>query len=320
MLSIGIDLGGTNIKSALIDSEKGILEQFSTPTEPDKGREHVLGRIAEVIKEVAEKAPEKTVGIGVGAPGVISLDRTSISNPPNLKGWDCVNLADEMKKRTGLECRVENDANVAALGSARFGIGKNYEHFIMVTLGTGVGGGIIFNNQIFRGATGGAGELGHVIIDYHGPISNSPTRGGIEGYIGQRFLSRYASDVLRNEPDNPLTKRFEQNWDAFEPKHLTMAAEKGNETAVAILKSAGEKLGYAIVNYVHMMDIRTIVVSGGVSRAGDWILEPARKMALERLMIPFRKGFEILFEPKGNDISLLGAGSLALDLLQETKA
>jgi len=320
MLSIGIDLGGTNIKSALIDSEKGILEQFSTPTEPDKGREHVLGRIAEVIKEVAEKAPEKTVGIGVGAPGVISLDRTSISNPPNLKGWDCVNLADEMKKRTGLECRVENDANVAALGSARFGIGKNYEHFIMVTLGTGVGGGIIFNNQIFRGATGGAGELGHVIIDYHGPISNSPTRGGIEGYIGQRFLSRYASDVLRNEPDNPLTKRFEQNWDAFEPKHLTMAAEKGNETAVAILKSAGEKLGYAIVNYVHMMDIRTIVVSGGVSRASDWILEPARKMALERLMIPFRKGFEILFEPKGNDISLLGAGSLALDLLQETKA
>jgi glucokinase len=320
MLSIGIDLGGTNIKSALIDSEKGILEQFSTPTEPDKGREHVLGRIAEVIKEVAEKAPEKTVGIGVGAPGVISLDRTSISNPPNLKGWDCVNLADEMKKRTGLECRVENDANVAALGSARFGIGKNYEHFIMVTLGTGVGGGIIFNNQIFRGATGGAGELGHVIIDYHGPISNSPTRGGIEGYIGQRFLSRYASDVLRNEPDNPLTKRFEQNWDAFEPKHLTMAAEKGNETAVAILKSAGEKLGYAIVNYVHMMDMRTIVVCGGVSRAGDWILEPARKMALERLMIPFRKGFEILFEPKGNDISLLGAGSLALDLLQETKA
>lgn len=320
MLSIGIDLGGTNIKSALIDSEKGIIKQFSTPTEPDKGKDHVLNRIAEVITNVAEHAPEKPVGVGVGAPGVISLDRTSISNPPNLKGWDCVNLAEEMRTRTGMECRVENDANVAALGSARFGTGKNYKHFIMVTLGTGVGGGIIFNNQIFRGATGGAGELGHVIIDYHGPISNSPTRGGIEGYIGQRFLSRYASDVLRNEPDNPLTKRFEKNWDALEPKHLTLAAEDGNETAVAILKSAGEKLGYAIVNYVHMMDIRTIVVSGGVSRAGDWILEPARKMALERLMIPFRKDFEILYEPRGNDISLLGAGSLALELLKETNS
>lgn len=315
MLAIGIDLGGTNIKSALIDSDSGILEQFSTPTEADKGKEHILERIAEAINKVKAVAQKPVIGVGVGAPGVISLDRTSISNPPNLKGWKRVNLSDEMKSRTGLECRVENDANIAALGSARFGTGKSYNDFIMVTLGTGVGGGIIFNGQIFRGANGGAGELGHVIIDYHGPISNSPTRGGIEGYIGQRFLSRYAADFLRNEPDNPLTIRFEKNWDALEPLHLTEAAEEGNQAAIDILKSAGEKLGYAIVNYIHILDIRTIVVSGGVSRAGDWILEPARKMARERLMLPFHDGFDILFEPMGNDISLLGAGSLAFDLL-----
>lgn len=318
MTGIGIDLGGTNIKAALIHHSGGIINQLSFPTEAEKGKDHVIQKLGEAILKVAKSADEPPVGVGIGAPGVISLDRKTISNPPNLRGWKEVNLADELRHLTGFECRAENDANLAALGSARFGVGKNLDHFIMVTLGTGVGGGIIYNNKIFRGANGGAGELGHVIIDYHGPISNSPTRGGIEAYIGQRFLSRYAVDILRQEIDNPLTRSFENKWDELEPIHLTEAADNGNLTAQHILQSAGEKLGYAIVNYVHTLDIRKIIVSGGVSRAGHWILDHAKQTAYDRLMLPFRDGFDVIYEPRGNEIALLGAGSLAMEVIANT--
>lgn len=313
MIGIGIDLGGTAIKSALIDSEKGILKQFSVPTEASKGKDFLLAKLVDVVKHAASQSPEKPVGVGIGSPGVISLDGKTVSNPPNLIGWEVVPLADIIEKGTGFTCNVDNDANLAALGSARFGVGKNYPNFIMVTLGTGVGGGIILNRKIFRGPGGGAGELGHVSIDYNGPQSNSPAQGGIEAFIGQRFLSRYAADRLLQNPENPLYKKFKDDFDKLEPIDLYNAAVEHNQVAINILKWAGEKLGYAIANYVHTLDIRTIVVSGGVSRAGNFILGPAKSAALERLMDPFKVGFDILFEPQGNDIALLGAGSLAME-------
>lgn len=315
MLAIGIDLGGTNIKAALVHNEQGLLHQISIPTEADHGRDHTMGRIAEAVNMIAAKADEPPVGVGIGSPGAMSMDRRWVSYPPNLLGWKDEPVAEEIKNRTGFECLVENDANVAALGSSRFGIGKAFDSFILLTLGTGVGGGIIIDRELYRGTTGAAAELGHVIIDYHGPISNSATRGGLEAYIGQRFLSRYAADVIMQNVDNPLFKQFVGRWDDLEPKHLTIAANEGNDVAIKILKSAGEKLGYAIVNYIHILDIRKIIISGGVAKAGDWILEPARAMALSRLMPPFHKDFEIFYEPMGNDAALLGAASMAFEFL-----
>ena len=314
MLGIGIDLGGTNIKGALVDDKKGIIKKISIPTEAEKGRDHTLDRIARAIEMAAGYASDnKPVGVGIGSPGVISLDQTTVSNPPNLPGWQTVNLASEIKKRTGYVCRVENDANLAAVGSMNFGVGTDLDSFIMLTLGTGVGGGIIFKRELFRGTTGGAAELGHVIIDYHGPISNSPARGGIEAYIGQRFLSRYAADIIRQYPENPLYEKFVSDWESLEPLHLFNAANEDNKIAQDILISAGEKLGYAIVNYIHVLDIRKIVLSGGVAQAGHWIMDSAKETALSRLMLPFHDGFEVIYEPLGNDAALLGAASLTFD-------
>lgn len=314
MLAIGIDLGGTTIKGALVHREKGLLDQLAIDTEADKGLPHTLGRIAKTIKLTAERARgEEIAGVGIGAPGVISFDRKTVSNPPNLKGWTQVNLAREITERTGYPALLENDANLMALGSARFGIGKNYNSFIMLTLGTGVGGGIIYNNELFRGTTGGAGELGHVIIDYNGPESNSVARGGIEAYLGQRFLSHHAAVILREHPENDLYKQFNGNFSTLEPLHLSHAARNGNELATSILAWAGKKLGYAIVNYIHILDIRTIILSGGVARAGSLLIEPAKKAALSRLMPPFHPGFNIIYEDLGNDAAMLGAAALAFD-------
>ncbi len=317
MLTIGIDLGGTSIKAALVDDKKGILHKFSLPTEAEKGVDHILDTLAEAIRGAAAKADAPVSGVGVGSPGVISYDRTSVSNPPNFPGWTTVNLAAELKKRTGMEVYVDNDANLMALGSSNFGSGKPYANFIMVTLGTGVGGGIILGNKLFRGATGGAGELGHVSIDYAGPDSHSPARGGIEAYLGQRFLSRLAWERILQEPSNPMYVKFKDNPEELEPKELTAQANEGNMLAIDILRDAGEKLGYAIVNFIHVLDIRKIIVSGGVAQAGDWILKPAREAALSRMLAPYRTDFEIIPETLGNDAALLGAASLPYEYLPD---
>lgn len=316
MLTIGIDLGGTNIKGALIDSRKGIIKSYSIPTEADQGKDHVINQVARVIKMAAGAASEKPIGVGVGSPGVISLDRTTVSDPPNLPGWKTENLAALLKQKTGFDCYVDNDANLMALGSSYFGSGRPFDSFIMITLGTGVGGGIIFQNRLFRGATGGAAEFGHVIIDYNGPSSNSPSKGDIEAYLGQRFLSRRAWEVIKEHPDNPLYSQFKEAPETMEPVHLSMEADRGNNVAIDILKEAGELLGIAIVNYIHILDIRKVIISGGVSKAGKWILEPANTMARSRLIETYRNGFEIIIESLGNDAAVLGAGSLPLEYLE----
>jgi glucokinase len=316
MISIGIDLGGTNIKAALVHREKGFLKTSSVPTEADEGKDHVFDRIAMSIKKLLEGEDEQPIGVGMGLPGMVSMDRKTVKNPPNLPGWKVENVSYEIEKRTGLRCVIENDANLAALGSARFGVGASLDYFIMITLGTGVGGGIIIDNKIYRGTTGMAGELGHVIINYHGPLSNSNTRGGVEAYLGQRFLSRFAADLIRQHTDNPLYKQFHKDFEKLEPVDLYEAAKSGNELAVDILRQAGEKLGYAIVNYIHILDIRKIVVSGGVAKAGKLILQPAYDTAAKYLMPPFLEDFEIIYESLGNDAALLGAASLAFEELQ----
>lgn len=316
MIAIGIDLGGTNIKTALVDQKKGFIQNISIPTNADLGKDHVFDRIAMAVSELMDENDVEPIGIGMGLPGMVAMDRKTVKSPPNLPGWKVENVSEQIKKRTGFECVIENDANLAALGSARFGVGKRMNSFIMITLGTGVGGGIIMDNKIYRGTTGAAGELGHVIINYHGPLSNSNTRGGVEAYLGQRFLSRFAADTIRQHTDNPLYLKFHQDFEKLEPVDLYDAAKNGNELAIDILQKTGEKLGYAIVNYIHILDIRKVVVSGGVAKAGKWILDPARETAKKYLMPPFLEGFEVVYEALGNEAALLGAASLAFEELR----
>lgn len=311
MKAIGVDLGGTNIKAAVVDKDKGIIEQVTTPTQANLGKEHLLDRISETILSLVKT--HDIIGIGMGMPGMVSKDQTTVNNPPNLPGWISVNASEEIRKRTGIGCKIENDANIAAIGSMHFGVGKKFDSFIMITLGTGVGGGIIYEKKLFKGTEGMAGELGHVIIDYHGPLSNSVTRGTVEAYLGQRFLSRFATDLISQNPSNALYKKFANDFDKLEPVDLTNAAKQGNELAIEILAKSGQRLGYAIINYVHMMDIRKFVVSGGVSKAGDFLFEPAKQIVRKHMMEPFKEGFELVSEDLGNDSALLGAAGLAFD-------
>jgi len=313
--AVGIDLGGTNLKAALVHREEGVVEFIQRHTEADQGPEHVVDRIADLTAELITQAPAPVAGVGIGSPGAINWDRTTVTRPPNLPGWDTINLSDELRSALSRDVPVivENDANVAALGSAFHGAGQAHDSFIMVTLGTGVGGAIIYRNQIFRGSTGGAAEIGHMTIDYEGPFANSGVAGAIEGYLGQSFLSEHARDRLVNYPDSALHDLVDGDLDQLNPRLLYEAATNGDEAAETVLAWAGHKLGCVLGSAVNLLDIRTVIVGGGVSAAGDFILEPARETLPSFVVPSLREDLSVLQEVLGNEVSLLGAAQLAFE-------
>lgn len=321
--AIGVDLGGTAIKAALVERERGLTHEIARATNADRGPSYVLDQIASLIQELIEQAPGRAVeGAGIGAPGAINWERTSVFHPPNLPGWGIVNVQKALQQRLGdeLPILVENDANLAGLGSAFYGSGKPHDAFIMVTLGTGVGGAIIYGNRIFRGTTGGAGEIGHMTINYEGPVDRYGIGGAIEAYIGQRFLSRQARYRLLTRTDSLVHQVAGEDLKDLTPRMLYNAAVEGDEAAAEILAWAGHKLGCVLSSAVNLLDVRKIVVGGGVSAAGDYILEPARQTIVRYVMPNLRDGIEIIQETLGNEAGMLGAAHLVFDLLDERAA
>ncbi len=318
--AVGIDLGGTSIKAALVEEGRGMHHETTRPTYAEEGPDRVIERLCDIVEELSEMSPDETVaGVGIGAPGAINWARTSVRNPPNIPGWDEIDLRAALQKRFGtrLPVIVENDANVAGLGSGHYGAGIPFDSFIMVTLGTGVGGAIIYRNKIFRGTTGGAGEIGHMTIDYEGPFDRSGVAGSIEAYLGQRFLSRHARYRLMTRTDSLVHKMTGPDLQGITPKILHEAAVAGDDGAREVLAWAGHKLGCVLGAAVNLLDIRKIIVGGGLSAAGDYILAPARRTLIQFVMPGLREGLEILQETRGNEVGMLGAAHLVFQFLDE---
>ena len=317
MFAVGVDLGATNLKVGLVHRSRGVVHRARVKTVPEEGPASILDRMARVVDQARRALPENglVAGVGVGAPGAVSLDRTTVVSPPNLPGWDRVDVAAELRARLdrfdGLVL-VDNDANVAGLGSAFYGAGQPYHSFLMATLGTGVGGAILINRRLFRGATGAAGELGHVTIDYEGPYARSGVAGAIEAYLGQRFLSRHARYQMLTR-ETSLRENAGDDLEQINPHKLHLAAEGGDAAAREVLAWAGHKLGAALGSAVNLLDIRKIVVGGGVSAAGELLLGPARD-SLRRFVLPgMQSGLELVRETLGNEVALLGAARLIFE-------
>lgn len=317
-LAIGVDLGGTFIKAGVVSEKEGLLEERSVETHAEQGPEKVLDQIARVVSELLINHPE-SAGVGIGSPGAINWDRSTVSSPPNFPGWKSVHMGEAINSRLSSPTltMVENDANVAALGSAHYGVGRRFDSFIMVTLGTGVGGAIIYQNKIFRGATGAAGEIGHMTIDYEGPFARSGVAGAIEAYLGQHFLSRHARYRLMNRQDSIIHSMTEPDLQGITPKMLYDAAEKGDEGAKDVLAWAGHKLGCVLGSAVNLLDIRKIVVGGGLSAAGEYILKETRATLNHYVTPALQEGIEVLQEMGGNSVGILGAGHLIFQHLDE---
>lgn len=321
--AVGIDLGGTNLKAALVQRGEGILKRATVETAVGEGTERIIEQIAELVDRMIAASPGSHVeGVGIGTPGPVNWERTTVLNPPNLPGWRNIDMQDALEERVGLGLPVivENDANAAALGSAYYGAGVPFDSFIMITLGTGVGGAIIYQDEIFRGSTGAAGEIGHMSIDFEGPMDRYGIAGASEAYLGQHFLSRHARYALLTRTDSHVHELAGADLADLTPEMLHDAAEAGDEPAREVLAWAGHKLGCVLSSTINLLDIRNVVVGGGVSQAGAYILDPARA-ALRRYVMPSLRGhIEVVRETLGNDVGLLGAAHLAFKQRSPTDA
>jgi glucokinase len=315
--AIGIDLGGTAIKAGAIDKKGNILNQFSIESKATKGPTSVIRQMVFAIQELFGTYKQSDcLGIGIGSPGVVSIEDGIVRHPPNFANWSEVPLGKMIRKIFHLPVIVENDANAAAIAEAKYGAGVRYKDFLFVIWGSGVGGGIIINHKIFRGPSGGAGEIGHITIDYNGPACNCGRRGCIESYIGQRYLSRRTREILQSMPDDRppsiIAKLVDGNLNKIEPHHISMAAEEGDQTACEILEEAGNLLGYALASALNILDLNLVVVGGGISAVPRFVFSAIQSSVRTHILKPHQSTVKVVRAHLGNTAGMIGAASLMM--------
>ena len=282
---IGIDIGGTNIRAAVVNSNGEILHQIKVKSNARDGIEHLLKNLGEVITSFADF---QTECIGIGIPGIIDQKNGILTQAPNITGVKNFPLIKEIKKVTSLESIiVENDANSAALGEYWMGSGAQSNSMLMLTLGTGLGGGIVLNGELWRGEDGMAGEIGHIIIDPAGPLCNCGNNGCFESFVSAEAVRR----IVNN---NTVLKEFTKNTHPDDiPEKIMLLAIEGNEDSLQIWKDIGKTLGIGITSLVNLLNIDSVIIGGGLSNAWElfqnWMLIEIKKRALsgpgERLKI-----------------------------------
>ena len=304
----GVDIGGTTVKIGLFTSDGELLDKWEITTRTDEGGKYILGDIAESVgAKIAEKNIDRAdvAGIGMGVPGPVRDDGTVIKCI-NL-GWGIFNVADELSGLTGIPVKAGNDANMAALGEMWQGGGKGHENIVMVTLGTGVGGGIIINGKMISGVNGAGGEIGHMTIDNdETEFCNCGKKGCLEQYASATGIVRMAKIAL-NESDRPSKLREVQYISA---KEIFDQAKTGDDLAMELVDELGNRLGLALAQVSCVVDPEIFVIGGGVSRAGD-ILINAVKSAYQKYAFHACKntGFELA--TLGNDAGMYGGAYLA---------
>ena len=310
--AIGVDLGATTVKTGLVSSEGKILVQTKLPTLGERGPKAVIQQIRKSVEEIQVHAKGKRLkGVGIGSPGIVDEEGV-VKDPPNIKGWHRVALQREIKKYFSMVVKVENDANVAAIAEAKFGAGRRHPNFLFVIWGTGVGGGIIMDGRIFRGPSGGAGEIGHVSIDRNGLRCNCGSRGCVEAYVGQRYLSKRTIARLKTHPRSKILKLVSGDIRKVEPMYISRAAHDGDALAREMFIESGTILGVALGGVMNVLDLRVIIIGGGVSAAGGFVFEAIRKSVRSHVLKPLKQDIVVVPAKLGNSAGILGAAGLVL--------
>ena len=308
--AVGVDLGGTNIKIGIVSDKGKLVKSISIKTEADCGPKTVIANIIKGVETIISKNKLKIQGIGIGCPGVVSIKKGIVENAPNLPGWKNVKLGPIIKEKFSYRVHLENDANAAAIGELMFGAGKKFDSFVMVTLGTGVGGGIVFNKKIFRGEFGAAGEIGHISIDVNGPKCNCGSTGCIEAYAGNSYLKEQIRSELKDYPDSKVWKLIENDLSKVSPRIIQAASEKKDAYAKFVIERMGKQLGAALASLSNLLDISTFIIGGGVAGFGKPLLDSARKTISERVLLPLRQRVLVIPAKLQNEAGIKGASSL----------
>lgn len=305
---VGVDFGGTHLRAALINEGGEVVHREKRKTEAWLGPAAVIARIADAVRDVMTAvATEEVVGVGVIAPGPSNPYTGVVLKAPNLDGWELIALESALEQHLGKEVWLGNDANLAALAEHRYGAGRGYAHLIYVTVSTGIGGGVIINNQMLLGAQGLAAEIGHMQIIPDGPLCGCGNRGCVESVASGPNIARIARERIAHGEASALSALGEK----ISTEHIVKAAQAGDALAIDVLADAGAYVGMAIANLVHIFNPQRIIIGGGVSNAGAFLFDPIRKAAKQRTMPVYHGTFDIVPAALGDDVGLLGAAALA---------
>ena len=303
---IGIDFGGTSVKLAVVEGSELLTDIHRIPTQDFVGPDPLIAAIVEKVEEIRSDFPDVSA-IGIGVPGAVDSSKGVTYNLTNVRGWNDVPLRDLVSEKTGLPAILDNDANCMAYAEYKFCAGQGCRNVICVTLGTGVGGGLILNGDLYRGSTYAAGEIGQMSVDLNGvegPYGNS---GALERYIGNRQIQELAA------------KRYEEKGEAVPDDHtpegIATLARSGDPIARDVWVEVANYLGFCLMSTVYLLNPDAIVVGGGVAHAGDLLFEPLKQKLQETLTDECFHDLRIVPARFGNTAGIIGSSALAAELV-----
>jgi len=308
MYGIGIDIGGTNTKFAVVDNSFKIKEKFDIPT-PLKSYRIFIQNISNVIKNLKEKY--KSIGVHIAVAGDVDYEKGILRYAPNLSGWVYKEIKKDIEKEVKVEVSVDNDANMAGYGAYIFELKKKYKDIVTFTLGTGVGGGIIIDGKIIRGFNSTAGEIGHMVIVENGSKCNCGNRGCLEAYCGSYGIIREFMEAI-GDYKSYIKKYMDINFKKIDPYSLYLLAKKGDKIAIRLWKYYGYKLGTGIGNILMILNPQIVVLSGGVSKAAEFFMPYIKKRLSEYGIKTPVKNVKIHIS-KEKDLGVVGSACYVLE-------
>ncbi len=311
---VGVDLGGTSINVGIVPFDGSrVLAMRSSPTGADKGPKHVVDRIITMIREAMRDAAKEAsipddgfIGIGLGSPGPLDRATGTVIETPNL-GWRNFPLRDLVSNAIGLPGELDNDANCATLGEWWAGAAQGIDHVIGVTLGTGIGGGIVFGGRIFHGVSDAAGEIGHMSIDSTGRKCKCGNYGCLEAYASGPAIAARAVEGLLSGEDSLLLSLVDGDISRITAETVYEGIVAGDTFAKEVMRDTAKFLGAGIANLINLLNPEIVVISGGVTRAGDQLLEPLRNEVRRRAFRPAFESCQIVTSELGNRAGVIGA-------------
>ncbi len=316
--TIGLDLGGTNIKAGLADAAGRLVRKRSIPTQGSQGYRHVLERLAQAARELAAEhnASDGEIGaIGLGSPGPLSIETGVVHGAPNLPGWENVPVRDDLSRLARLPVVLDNDANLYALGEHTGGAGRGLRDLVMLTLGTGIGGGVILDGKLYRGRFGNAGEIGHVIATPGGRECPCGQRGCLERYASASAVrERFEEALQRGEPS--VLRPVRHDGEPIDARDVADAAARGDALAQRVWSDACEHLATACVNLQHLLNVECVILGGGMSASGAALLDPVRARVAALTWRVADDVPRIELAALGDDAGILGAAAAAWELLR----
>ena len=316
---IGCDLGGTNLRAAIVDVEHGsVLHQMSIPTLAREGQEAVMASMADLCLQLIQSSgvtKEEIGGIGIGVPGVLDLEKGETLFLPNLPGtWPHVPLRDRITKLTGLPTALLNDVRAMTNGEWRFGAGRGVDTLAVFAIGTGIGGGLVINGQLYLGMGGTGGELGHITIDFNGPRCGCGNYGCLEAFASGPAIAAMGIRAVAQGMSTRIGDLCAYDLNCITPELIAQAARQDDEIALDIYERSGFYLGVAAANICVALGPRRIIIAGGVAQAGNLLLNPIRRTLHERVTAMPIEQVEIVLSELGDHAGVIGVAHWAASL------